>query len=96
MTEAHEVRQLGRPPVLDGHDVIAFKAIGDPASRHRTDAVTTRKRGVEMGRDPAADVSHRGDIGASLDDHLGERVAEQVLDGRERHWTDAGDLAKLA
>jgi hypothetical protein len=96
VAEPHKVRQLGPATVLDRDDVIALESVSDAAARHCTGAVATRERGVEVRRDPPADVGNRSDIGASLDDHLGKRVSEEILDGGERYRADAGDLTELA
>jgi hypothetical protein len=81
MTQAHEVGQLGSAAVLDRNDVIALQPVADTAARNGTDTVPTAQCRVEVRWDPAAQVAHGGDVFASLDNDLGERVAEQVFHG---------------
>lgn len=76
--------------------MVPFEAVANPTPRHLADLVSSRERRLEVGGNPPAEVSDRGDVDAFRDDQLRPRVAEEVLDRREGNGTDAFDLASLA
>jgi hypothetical protein len=95
LAELHEVGELRLTPLGDGDDVVAFQPVGDATSRHCTHPVSLAEGGLEVSGNPAAEMRHGGDLDALLDDQLGPRVAEEVLDRREGDGSHAFDLAAL-